>query len=135
MESEAWANIATSHVRYCHLVESYPALKESLKCGRNNFRFSSWMLDTCLNLQTHGEAIQACNVLLDLKKAGQKTSAGLPPFGEQGRLRCPGRIKTWKGSNCATTTTLPRTLAVIAFARVPACQSTEIRIRRQAMGP
>ncbi len=57
----------------------------------------------------------ATQFLFDLNKAGQKASAGVPPFGDQVRLCYRGRIKTWKGSNCATTTTLPWTLAIKRF--------------------
>ena len=81
-ESEAWANVAAVHMHKKRPAEAYPALVESLKYGRNNWRIWINKLFTCLDLEKYDEAVQACNVLLDLR-SNQKASAGIPPLEEK----------------------------------------------------
>jgi tetratricopeptide (TPR) repeat protein len=66
-EAEAWANVAAVHMRNKRPTEAYPALVESLKQNRNNWRIWVSKLYTCLDLDKYDEAIQACTVLMDLK--------------------------------------------------------------------
>jgi tetratricopeptide (TPR) repeat protein len=67
-EAEAWANVAAVHMHNKRPAEAYPALVESLKQNRNNWRVWVSKLYTCLDLEKYDEAIQACNMLMDLKK-------------------------------------------------------------------
>ncbi|KAL3916163.1 MAG: hypothetical protein SGILL_005303, partial [Bacillariaceae sp.] len=67
-EAEAWANVAAVHMHNNHPQEAYPALVESLKHTRTNWRVWASKLYTCLDLEKYDEAIQACNMLMDLKK-------------------------------------------------------------------
>ena len=80
-ESEAWANIAAIHLHNKKPTEAYPALNESLKYGRSNWRVWVSKLYTCLDLCKFDEATQACNVLLDLKT--QKSSQQIPDLEEK----------------------------------------------------
>jgi tetratricopeptide (TPR) repeat protein len=67
-EAEAWANVAAVHMHNKRPAEAYPALTESLKQNRNNWRVWVSKLYTCLDLEKYDEAIQACSMLMDLKK-------------------------------------------------------------------
>jgi tetratricopeptide (TPR) repeat protein len=67
-EGEAWANVAAVHMHNKHPQEAYPALVESLKHNRTNWRVWVSKLYTCLDLEKYDEAIQACNMIMDLKK-------------------------------------------------------------------
>lgn len=66
-ESDAWANVAAVHMHNKNPGEAYPALNESLKLNRKNWRVWVSKLYTCMDLKKYDEAIQACNVLLDFK--------------------------------------------------------------------
>ena len=66
-EADAWANIAAVHMHNKSPLEAYPALNESLKYSRNNWRVWISKLYTCIDLNKFDEAIQACDILLDLK--------------------------------------------------------------------
>lgn len=66
-EAEAWANVAAVHMRNKRPTEAYPALVESLKHNRSNWRIWVSKLYTCLDLEKYDEAIQACTMLMDLK--------------------------------------------------------------------
>lgn len=66
-EADAWANIAAVHMHNKNPLEAYPALNESLKYSRNNWRVWISKLYTCIDLYKYDEAIQACDILLDLK--------------------------------------------------------------------
>jgi tetratricopeptide (TPR) repeat protein len=70
-EAEAWANIAAVHMHNKSPVEAYPALNESLKYQRSNWRVWISKLYTCLDLEKYDEAILSCNTLLDLKSQRQ----------------------------------------------------------------
>jgi len=80
-EAEAWANVAAIHMRNKHCREAYPALLESLKYDRNNWRVWVSKLYTCLDLRKFDEAAQACDILLDLKSS--KSSQGVPELEEK----------------------------------------------------
>ena len=80
-ESEAWANVAAIHLNNKNPTEAYPALNESIKYGRSNWRVWVSKLYTCLDLRKFDEATQACNVLLDLKS--QKSSQQIPDIEEK----------------------------------------------------
>jgi len=81
-EADAWANIAAIHMHNKQPSEAYPALNESLKHKRSNWRVWVSKLYTCLDLEKYDEAIQACNVLLDLRAEKQKAE-GIPPLEEK----------------------------------------------------
>ncbi|CAJ1965616.1 unnamed protein product [Cylindrotheca closterium] len=68
-ESEAWANVAAVHQHEQRPAEAYPALVESLKNNRKNWRVWENKLYVCLDLKKYDEAIQACNMLIDLKQS------------------------------------------------------------------
>jgi tetratricopeptide (TPR) repeat protein len=76
-EADAWANIAAVHMHNKQPAEAYPALNEALKQKRSNWRVWVSKLYTCLDLGKYDEAIQACNVLLDLR-VERKASEGVP---------------------------------------------------------
>lgn len=78
-EADAWANIAAIHMHNKQPSEAYPALNESLKYKRSNWRVWVSKLYTCLDLEKYDEAVQACNVLLDLR-AEKQQSEGIPPL-------------------------------------------------------
>jgi tetratricopeptide (TPR) repeat protein len=80
-EAEAWANIAAIHIHNKKPADAYPALSESTKYGRSNWRVWVSKLYTCLDLRKFDEATQACNVLLDLKS--QKSSQQIPDLEEK----------------------------------------------------
>jgi tetratricopeptide (TPR) repeat protein len=71
---DAWANVAAVHMHNKHPLEAYPALIESLKHSRENWRVWLSKLYVSLDLQKYDEAIQACNVILDLKTRQQADS-------------------------------------------------------------
>jgi tetratricopeptide (TPR) repeat protein len=76
-EAEAWANVAAIHLHNKHPTEAYPALVEALRYNRNNWRVWVSKLYTCLDLKKFDEAIQACNILLDLRTS-RKSSDSAP---------------------------------------------------------
>lgn len=78
-EHEAWANVAAIHMRNKNPAEAYPALQESLKHFRANWRVWTSKLYVCLDLKKYDEAVQACNSILDLKKQKQ-ASDDIPPL-------------------------------------------------------
>lgn len=80
-EAEAWANVAAIHLHNKHPGEAYPALVESLKHSRNNWRVWVSKLYTCLDLRKFDEAAQACGVLLSLKSS--QPSKGIPELEEK----------------------------------------------------
>lgn len=67
-ESDAWANVAAVHLHNKRPLEAYPALNESLKFNRNNWRVWTTKLYTCLDLGKYDEAIQSTNLILDLTR-------------------------------------------------------------------
>jgi len=81
-EAEAWANVAAVHLHNKQPAEAYPALVESLRRNRNNWRIWVSKLYTCLDLEKYDEAVQAGNVLLDLR-AQRQASEGIPPLEEK----------------------------------------------------
>jgi tetratricopeptide (TPR) repeat protein len=80
-EAEAWANVAAVHMHNKHPEKAYPALTESLKQNRNNWRIWVSKLYTCLDLEKYDEAIQACNMLMDLK--ANRSASGVPDLEEK----------------------------------------------------
>jgi len=80
-EAEAWANVAAIHMHNKHPSEAYPALVESLKHNRTNWRVWVSKLYTCLDLNKFDEAAQACNMLLDLRNS--TSSQGVPELEEK----------------------------------------------------
>lgn len=76
-EGDAWANVAAIHMHNRQPSEAYPALLESLKLNRNNWRVWVSKLYTCMDLKKYDEAIQACQVLIDLKSK-RNASEGIP---------------------------------------------------------
>jgi tetratricopeptide (TPR) repeat protein len=84
-EGDAWANVAAVHMHNKHPAEAYPALTESLKYNRNNWRVWVSKLYTCLDLQKIDEAIQACNVILDL--TDEKPASARGPVLEEKCIR------------------------------------------------
>jgi tetratricopeptide (TPR) repeat protein len=75
-ESEAWANVGAIHMHNKQPNQAYPALVESLKQNRSNWRVWVSKLYTCLDLEKFDEAIQACNMILDLKSSSDQ----IPPL-------------------------------------------------------
>ena len=81
-EGDAWANVAAIHMHNKRPSEAYPALNEALKYQRNNWRMWVSKLYTCLDLEKYDEAIQSCNILMDLR--GQRgASDNIPPLEEK----------------------------------------------------
>lgn len=66
-EGDAWANIAAIHMHSKNPAAAYPALVESLKRKRNNWRVWISKLYTCIDLKKFDEATQACQQILDFK--------------------------------------------------------------------
>lgn len=99
-EAEAWANVAAIHMRNKHPAEAYPALVESLRYNRNNWRIWVSKLYTCLDLKKYDEAVQACTMLIDLRTRRQTATAqGIPPLEEKCvRAIVGGAIKSFKDS-------------------------------------
>ena len=64
---DAWANVAAIHMRNKNAESAYPALIEALKLLRNSWQNWESKLFVCLDLEKYDEAVQACNMLLDLK--------------------------------------------------------------------
>jgi tetratricopeptide (TPR) repeat protein len=64
---DAWANVAAIHIQNKNPKSAYPALIEALKLNRNNWQNWESKLYVCLDLEKYDEAVQACNMLLDLK--------------------------------------------------------------------
>jgi tetratricopeptide (TPR) repeat protein len=75
-ESDAWANVAAVHMHNRQPQQAYPALVESLKYSRSNWRVWTSKLYVCIDLKKYDEAIQACQVLLDL----QQSQSSVPPL-------------------------------------------------------
>lgn len=80
-EAEAWANVAAVHMRNKEPQKAYPALTESLKHSRTNWRVWLSKLYTTLDLGKYDEAAQACHVLLDLSVS--HSSQGVPELEEK----------------------------------------------------
>mmetsp|Transcript_11964 Transcript_11964/g.34283 ORF Transcript_11964/g.34283 Transcript_11964/m.34283 type:complete len:989 (-) Transcript_11964:591-3557(-) len=64
---DAWSNVAAIHMHNKNPQSAYPALVESLKLNRTSWQNWESKLHVCLDLQKYDEAVQACNMLLDLK--------------------------------------------------------------------
>ena len=94
-EADAWANIAAVHMHNKQPAKAYPALVESLKYARSNWRVWVSKLYTCLDLQKYDEALQACNMLLDLRLQRQAAD-DIPPLEEKCvRAIVGGALKTF----------------------------------------
>jgi tetratricopeptide (TPR) repeat protein len=81
-DAEAWANVAAVHMHSKKPAEAYPALVQSLKYKRTNWRVWYSKLYTCLDLSKWDEGVQACFVLLDLRNERQAKD-GIPPLEEK----------------------------------------------------
>ncbi|KAL9191303.1 hypothetical protein ACHAXT_001009 [Thalassiosira profunda] len=80
-EGDAWANVAAIHMHRKNPAEAYPALLESLKQNRNNWRVWVSKLYTCIDLKKYDEAIQTCTELLNLQ--ARKSSSNAIPNPEE----------------------------------------------------
>eukprot|EP00934_Nitzschia_sp_Nitz4_P002276 Nitzschia sp. Nitz4//scaffold19_size178191//150805//153585//NITZ4_002008-RA/size178191-processed-gene-0.32-mRNA-1//1//CDS//3329540774//2276//frame0 len=80
-EAEAWANVAAVHMHNKRPGEAYPALTESLKHNRSNWRVWVSKLYVSLDLGKFDEAAQACHRILDLST--EKSSQGIPELEEK----------------------------------------------------
>merc|ERR1719330_810280 len=81
-EADAWSNVAAIHMHNRNPSEAYPAIVESLKLNRNNWRVWTSKLYTCMDLKKYDEAIQACLVLIDFKLK-RNASEGIPNLEEK----------------------------------------------------
>ena len=81
-EGDAWANVAAIHMHNQHPDEAYPALNEALKYQRNNWRIWVSKLYTCLDLERYDEAVQACDMLINLREQ-RGASDSIPPLEEK----------------------------------------------------
>mmetsp|Transcript_28009 Transcript_28009/g.34579 ORF Transcript_28009/g.34579 Transcript_28009/m.34579 type:complete len:1093 (+) Transcript_28009:103-3381(+) len=81
-EGDAWANVAAIHMQNRNPAEAYPALNESLKINRNNWRVWFSKLYTCMDLKKYDEAIQACQILIDFKLK-RNEAEGIPCIDEK----------------------------------------------------
>lgn len=66
-EGDGWANIAAIHMHNKDPEKAYPAICESIKQNRNNWKVWLSKLYTCLDLKKFDEAVQACNFLIDFR--------------------------------------------------------------------
>ena len=103
-EHDAWANVAAIHMKNKCPEEAYPALKESLKYSRTNWRVWTSQLYTCIDLGKHDEAIQACDTLLDL----QQTRSQVPNLEEKCVKAIVGKTLSLDRSDDSTKRTLMR---------------------------
>lgn len=98
-ESDAWANIGAIHMRNKHPAEAYPALVQSLKYARHNWRVWFSKLYVCLDLAKYDEAVQACNELLDRRSRQKGSSVEIPALEERCiRAIVGGTIKVFQAS-------------------------------------
>ena len=67
-EHDAWANVAAVHIHEKNPSAAYPAINQSLRYMRNNWRVWLNKLYVCMDLSKYDEAIQACNELLNFKQ-------------------------------------------------------------------
>ena len=81
-EGDAWANVAAIHMHNREPLEAYPALNESLKLNRNNWRVWVSKLYTCMDLKKLDEAVQACQVLIEMKSK-KNAKEGIPDIEER----------------------------------------------------
>jgi tetratricopeptide (TPR) repeat protein len=101
--AEAWANVAAIHMHNRQPTEAYPALVESLKHARHNWRVWVSKLYTCLDLSKYDEAIQACQVILDLQSS--RPSENIPPPEEKCiRAIVAGTVRIFHEKSVNTTT-------------------------------
>jgi len=77
-EADAWANVAAIHMHNKNPAEAFPALVESLKLNRNNWRVWNSKLYTCMDLKRYDEAIQASITLINLRTE-RNSSENIPP--------------------------------------------------------
>jgi len=103
--ADAWSNIAAVHMHNKQPLNAYPALNESLKLNRNNWQSWESKLHVCLDLKKYDEAVQACNMLLDLKTT--HSAKGVPDLSEKCiRAIVGGTIsaynKAWKDGDQST---------------------------------
>jgi len=154
-EADAWANVAAVHMHNLMPAEAFPALTEvrrvcsgdsdliapfphscshsslvqSLKYNRNNWRVWTSKLYTCIDLQKYDEAVQACNVLLDLK-ATKNLGENIPPLEEKCvRAIVGGSIESYRKSqtDAVAKDSARRTLTRVhdLLERLSSCSTTE----------
>ena len=81
-DCDAWANVAAVHIHNKNPAQAYPALCESLRFRRQNWRVWVNKLYCCMDLGKWDEAVQSVHTLLDFKT--QKTStAEIPDMDER----------------------------------------------------
>uniref|UniRef100_A0A7S4AXG8 TPR-like protein n=1 Tax=Pseudo-nitzschia australis TaxID=44445 RepID=A0A7S4AXG8_9STRA len=78
---DAWSNVAAIHMHNKNQSSAFPALVEALKLNRNSWQNWESKLYVCLDLGKYDEAIQACNMLLDLKAT--HSAEGVPDLQEK----------------------------------------------------
>ena len=81
-DCDAWANVAAIHIHNKNPESAYPALCESLKNRRNNWRVWVNKLYCCMDLAKYDEAVQAIDVLVDFKTQ-RSTMADIPDLDEK----------------------------------------------------
>ncbi len=92
---DAWANVAAIHMRNKNAESAYPALVEALKLHRNSWQNWESKLFVCLDLEKYDEAVQACNMLLDLKTT--HSVEGVPDLQEKCvRAIVGGALRTYE---------------------------------------
>ena len=81
-DCDAWANVAAIHIHNKNPESAYPALCESLKNRRNNWRVWVNKLYCCMDLAKYDEAVQAIDALVDFKTQ-KSTMADIPDLDEK----------------------------------------------------
>jgi tetratricopeptide (TPR) repeat protein len=83
-EGDAWANLAAIHIHNKAPSQAYPALNESIKYQRNNWRVWINKMFVCMDLGKFDEAMQCCHQMIDFKKtATSKDLIGMEPVSEK----------------------------------------------------
>ena len=130
-EADAWANVAAVHMHNRNPKAAYPALVESLKINRNNWRVWFSKLYTCLDLMKYDEAIQASLTLLDLRSK-KNESEGIPPLEEKVvRGIVGGAIQNYhaaiKSNDVATIESAKRTVSRVRelLTEISSCMKSE----------
>ncbi len=86
-EGDAWANVAAVHMKQLRPQKAYPALVESLKQFRSNWKVWQSKLYVCIDLQKYDEAIQACHELMRFGSKLSKDDIGQQPLIEEKCVR------------------------------------------------
>ncbi|GMH61521.1 hypothetical protein TrRE_jg6929, partial [Triparma retinervis] len=81
-DCDAWANVAAVHIHNKNPESAYPALCESLRFRRQNWRVWINKLYCCMDLGKWDEAVQAVHTLLDFKTQ-KSTMKDIPDMDER----------------------------------------------------